>query len=279
MNTREYIESGIIEKFVLGETNEEQTLEVMSYARQYPEIQAEIEAVENALINLAENNAHKPKANTREELFGKIFADAKPLDVKVNDGFIGSSPMVQEPMSKVVAFNKKYLVAASIALLASVGFNLFFYTRWKDSENAMLALNQEKQQFATIMASEKQYATDMRLKMDKINSMDVVQVKLGGMNHMPDAKAIVYYDTSTREVMLHVNRLPAAPADKQYQLWAIVKGVPVDAGVFDANELAKTLMGMKNTDRPSAFAVTIEKKGGSVNPTMNQMVLIGNVSS
>jgi hypothetical protein len=35
---------------------------------------------------------------------------------------------------------------------------------------------------------------------------------------------------------------------------------------------------MKEIGSAAAFAVTLEKKGGSVSPTMNQMIVIGNVS-
>ena len=37
----------------------------------------------------------------------------------------------------------------------------------------------------------------------------------------------------SKEVYLLVNQLPTPDPDKQYQLWAIVDGNPVDAGVFD----------------------------------------------
>jgi anti-sigma-K factor RskA len=276
VNTREYIDSGIIEQFVMGETNAEQTREVMAYARQYPEIQAEIEAVENSLISLAESNAQAPKEKTREQLFDKLFNETPAAGDKNP-----STPVVsiQAPMSKSVAFNKKYLVAASVALLASVGMNIYLYGSLKDSENALIALNAEKQQLVSTMASDKTNYMAMKEQMAMMNSMDVMQVKLSGMNTMPDAKAMVYYNTRSREVYLHINNLPVAPENKQYQLWAIVDGKPVDAGVFDAGSIESGMIKMKSSLKPAAFAVTIEKRGGSINPTMEQMVLIGNLSS
>ncbi len=270
MNTREYIESGIIEQFVLGETNREQTREVMAYAKQYPEIQAEIEAVENTLIDLAERNSNAPKERTREQLFDKLFNGNPAVNAKGTNTASISKPMTM---------NKKYLVAASVALLASAILNIFLYMRLKDSENELMVLNSEKQQFATIMASEKTNYMALQEQMDKMNSEDMIRVKLSGSELMPDARAMVYYNMQNKEVYLHIGKLPAAPENKQYQLWAIVNGIPVDAGVFDAEGLNVPLHKMKNSNPPAAFAVTIEKKGGSVNPTLEKMVLIGNVSS
>ena len=64
--------------------------------------------------------------------------------------------------------------------------------------------------------------------------------------------------------------------DKQYQLWAIIDGKPIDAGMMDI-EAPGAIHKMKSITGAQAFAVTLEKKGGSANPTMNAMYLMGNV--
>ena len=45
---------------------------------------------------------------------------------------------------------------------------------------------------------------------------------------------LVFWNTRTHQVAVQVQSLPPLPADKQYQLWSMVDGKPVDAGVFDA---------------------------------------------
>jgi anti-sigma-K factor RskA len=62
-------------------------------------------------------------------------------------------------------------------------------------------------------------------------------------------------------------------------LWAMVNGKPVDLGVFDAqNQPKKLLLAMKEVGDAQAFAVTLEKRGGSASPTMEKMVVLGAVS-
>ena len=70
--------------------------------------------------------------------------------------------------------------------------------------------------------------------------------------------------------------LPAPSEEQQYQLWAIVDGQPVDAGVFDI-EKGNILQQLKTISNAQAFAVTLEKKGGSPTPTLAALFLIGNV--
>ena len=73
-----------------------------------------------------------------------------------------------------------------------------------------------------------------------------------------------------------MNELPKPRADKQYQLWAIVDGKPVDAGVFDVDGGA-AFVKLKNIPNAQAFAITLENKGGSASPHMDALYVMGKV--
>jgi anti-sigma-K factor RskA len=100
---------------------------------------------------------------------------------------------------------------------------------------------------------------------------------MGSTENNEGYESAVYWDSESSEVILATNNLPTLSENEQYQLWAIVDGKPVDAGVFDATDALATMKGISG--EAVAFAVTIEPKGGSINPTMEKMVMIGNVSS
>jgi len=57
----------------------------------------------------------------------------------------------------------------------------------------------------------------------------------------------------------------------------MVDGKPVDAGMIDMNEAAP-FMKLKNIPRAEAFAITLEKKGGSPVPTMDALYVMGKVT-
>ncbi|RYF96535.1 MAG: anti-sigma factor, partial [Chitinophagaceae bacterium] len=106
----------------------------------------------------------------------------------------------------------------------------------------------------------------------------VIRMAAGGVpgNGSPDPSSIatIYWDKKKAEVFILVNNLPKAPSDKQYQLWAIVDNKPVSAGVFDVNENSEYLLKMTNISGPAvAFAVTLEKRGGSETPQGAMYVL------
>jgi anti-sigma-K factor RskA len=114
----------------------------------------------------------------------------------------------------------------------------------------------------------------MYQSMQMMSDPTVAKITMATMRPNENNLATVFWDTKTKDVYLLPNKMPAAAAGKQYQLWAIVDGKPVDAGMMD---VCAGLCKMKNIPRASAFAITLEKKGGSATPTMEQMYVMGKV--
>ena len=100
-------------------------------------------------------------------------------------------------------------------------------------------------------------------------------VTLAGTDNAPEAKARIYWNKEREQVHLDVLQLADAPAGKQYQLWALVDGRPVDAGVFNTG--TDTLQLMKRIPQAQAFAVTVEVEGRSPTPALETLVLMGQV--
>ena len=94
-------------------------------------------------------------------------------------------------------------------------------------------------------------------------------VALAGTPAAPAAHARVLFNAVSRRVYVDVQRLPAPPTGRQYQLWALNHGKPIDAGVLTVAAAAgERLERMKDIASAQAFAVTLEPAGGSATPTM-----------
>jgi anti-sigma-K factor RskA len=103
-------------------------------------------------------------------------------------------------------------------------------------------------------------------------------VALAGTPAHPTAQARVMYNKVSHRVYLDVAQLPPLPPGKQYQLWALDKGKPVDAGVLTAATTAgEDMQQMKDIASAQAFAMTVEPTGGSAGPTLNTMTVVGNI--
>ncbi|MEM6799991.1 MAG: anti-sigma factor, partial [Bacteroidota bacterium] len=88
-------------------------------------------------------------------------------------------------------------------------------------------------------------------------------------------KVHVFWHSTSKDVYLLIDDLPEPPKDHQYQLWAIIDGVSLDAGIFDHHTKMQKLRHIEG--KVSAFAVTLEEAGGKPTPNLDRMYVKGEV--
>jgi len=94
------------------------------------------------------------------------------------------------------------------------------------------------------------------------------------------ALAVAVWDPAREEGVLAVSRLPAAAAEKDYQIWVIDAGypAPVSGGVFAVDPATGEARVAFRANRPvravAKFAVSLERKGG-VRSREGPIVLLG----
>lgn len=261
MNLQDYISSGVLELYAMGALSGAEKSEVESMLQTYPELKKELEDIESNLEQLAMSGAVKPTAG----LLGKIKTE-------IEDSREG--PQISTKPAR--GFNPMR-IAASVALLVSVGLNFYFISSNNKlkQENTRLAAEQ------TLLAQSNQVLhreneTNNSL-IQEFSSASANKIALAGTEKYPDFTAQVIWNEQTQHTYLYSQQLPKLASSQQYQLWALVNGKPVDLGVFDSTNQILNLKSLK--DKPEAFAVTIEPAGGKPSPTLEQMCLFGAVKS
>ncbi|MEL6357489.1 MAG: anti-sigma factor, partial [Bacteroidota bacterium] len=113
-----------------------------------------------------------------------------------------------------------------------------------------------------------------------LQAPDSRQVVMKGLPGHEGIVASVAYNASREKTLLNLGGLPRTQPNQQFQLWAIVEGQPISLGVFDVSgpsESNKLLLEVDFVDNPTAFAVTLEPYGGSTEPTLDKMYVLGEV--
>jgi anti-sigma-K factor RskA len=259
MNIPNYIASGVLELYVNGLLSEPEKREVEALAAQYPEIREEINRIEEALEAYAMAHRQAPKRNLKQAILDKI-------DLEENK---------DKPSAKVVqmtGFQRYAIAAAVIGLLFSGALNLILYRNLTASQDEVTALMSEK---STVVENNNVLKASYEEKINTLAAPNTKVVALAGLPLAPNSKIKVYWNDKNQQTYLRIENLPAAPSDKQYQLWALADGKPIDAGVFDSAE--GVLQQMKSIGAAQAFAITLEQKGGSPTPTMEQMYAMGKI--
>ena len=171
----------------------------------------------------------------------------------------------------------KYLIAACVAaLILSTGASVFFFLKWSDAADQYVAIRAEKNQYAQDYNFVKLENEKMIGEMLVLSSPAMNIITLNAKDSTKQYMARVYWNKYTRETYVYVHDLPPPAPDKQYQLWALAGGQPIDAGVFNMNDEIG-MQKVKLINNADAWAVTLEPKGGSAVPTMDQMYLISKI--
>jgi len=265
----------------MGIASDQDVQKLEQLSGEHAEIKEEIAAVRMALERYATAHAVKPKTSVKEGLMAKIN---NPATVQKSGPKV--VPIDRGSQNDETASNTVWLLAAAslILLMGSITANIYFYGQWQNANDQIATLQSERDVFADDLEvlranyselSENYTALseDVDVLTDPFNQV----IKMQGLDIAPEALATVYWNEKSQEVFIDVNNLPTPAEDKQYQLWAIVDGAPVDMGVFEVNADTAKLQRMKVTGSAQAFAVTLEKRGGSATPTLEEMYVVGNV--
>lgn len=274
MDIQAYIQSGIIESYVLGLTSAEETLEVERLRNEYIEIDKAINEFSLALEEKAFENAITPPP----EIKAKIIAAAIQQEKQPNE--IPLTPAEPEKTAPAIipVYNigtwKMVAAASVILLIGSAALNYYLYNQYSNNKEAYQALLSERE---TLQANNSVYQTQLKewqAAAAMMTDTAMATVKMRSTKGKDDA-AIVFWNKQNKDVYVMVNKLPEPATGRQYQLWAMVDGKPVDAGVLDPS--CSSVCKMKNIPKAQAFAITLEKEGGNQFPNLKALFVMGNI--
>jgi len=269
-----YIESGILELYVLGDVSPGERLQVEEMASKHPAVKAELEEIERSMELYAAENAVEPTEHMRDRVLNSLvvnLADDRNFPTKTHTA--KDDNVVTLPPPRQGSFYK-YAFAACLALLiASVVVIVNMSKKLDDANTQLIALNASNQHFTSTVKY-------MYHQLSVYRDPSFKFIKLNPTPHAPkEASIMVAFNPNKKEVMLDMAKvnMPKNDKDHQYQLWAIVDKKPVSLGVFDKTDADSVEMKeMGSVVSPQAFAVTLEPRGGSINPTMDELMVIGN---
>jgi anti-sigma-K factor RskA len=261
METKEYIESGILELFVYGLLTESENEEVALKAKESSEIRSEIVAIEKSIVSLSSSFSPFLSAANFEKIREKLelkYAKVIPLQPKTNWGqYVGW--------------------AAAVVLLVGIGFQ---YNQLDQTTAQIADSNSEKlkleQELNTLTLQNKAAETSLAIIRDINNTV----VPLGGQAVAPQSSAKVYWNKETQVVYVDAAGLPEPPKGMVYQVWALKLNplTPTSIGLLDKFESnSQRMFAVSNTGDAEAFGITLEPAGGSLSPTMEQLYTLGKV--
>jgi anti-sigma-K factor RskA len=162
---------------------------------------------------------------------------------------------------------------AGVALLIIVALGIY-------TNDLITTLDTQEQKIVALQTELAQ--RDEMLKI--LQSQRIEMVLMNGLEPSPSGYGKIIWDPVKKTAIFQVAQLPTVPEDKEYQLWVIRKGEKIPAGLFavrseQEKESYFKIMNLNVESKKDfeAFAVTLEPKGGSPQPT-SPIYLLGTTS-
>ena len=243
----------------MGELDEQEMIEVDRMVESHPEIQEELGKLRTSINQYAEASGSQPDKSLLHEVFKELEAP---------------EPIEKIPLITMHQKKPFWAIAASFFLLVSIGFNIYFASELRQSRNEVKQLAAEKNVIAEQIETASQKLEYANLRIAHFLYKDNIHVRMDGLPLSPESYANVFWNKKSNAVFISVDNLPEPPHGHQYQLWAIkVNQPPIDAGIFDHNNLVQELKVIKGD--VMAFAVTLEKEGGTPRATVEKTYVKG----
>lgn len=244
----------------MGISSPEETQIVEEHLKQFPELKQELDEIEMSLESYAQANAIQPSAGAKRKVMNQLFDHDRKEENK-------TAPVIRmDKKNRRPLFFKWVAAAVFILFIGSAVLNYTYYQKYHEANKELEVAQQKIEQQGK---SNQAMDEDLSVMTNKYAQ----PVVLKGTKKAPDAVAKIFWMKNTGDVYIAPANLPKVPAGKQYQLWAIIDGKPVDGGMIESTSGKYHIQKMKSFGKVDAFAITLEKAGGSPTPTLDQMIV------
>lgn len=256
MDLQSFIQSGLLEAYVLGQCTPEERAQVERMASQHALVRAELASIEASLEGYAASHAVQPPSWMKASILQRIDQEA-------------TGQNAPNPASQVRVASKVGLrVAQTLAFLLAAA-TAFLFLKQKD-------LGGEKKQLEV-------QSDSLRKELAASNNQLLILGPLAELLCDPNTQrilvsngkeinTIVYYNAHLNKMAYDPYALPAPKPGKYYQFWAIVDNKPVSLGM-KADNMCQSLRPVQN---PIAFAIS-EEDNPNGNPTPTTVLAIQTV--
>lgn len=254
MDKERFLQSGLLEQYVLGLTTEEENEEVQRYAKAFPEIEAEIFMLQNAVKQYAEAQIGAPKVNAAGA------KNSNPQPRKEQDA---------QSSSRGSALGL-WLLAALLGLSAVFGF--YYYSAAKNSEQQVAQLNNNLLTFQEDCNKDRETLLDLQQQIAFLQHNHTRPIQLKGTSLAPDSEVRIFWNEEEKVALLQVFSLPEHSKDMQYQIWADKEGKMVNLGTIDDHNSEPQII--QCLPQASSLNITLEPAGGSQEPHVEHLYAV-----
>lgn len=215
MTPEEFLNTGLLEQYIMGLLSKEESQQVESYINQYPTIRKTYEELENTIFNLAESHQIRPPASLKNKLMQEIKSNNTTLTTSQ------STPWF------------KYLTSAAAILLGLI--SILSYNKIQDlTQQLDEQISAYTELEITCEESKRSFTEQTKLFAFYSNS-STQSVILNGNNKAPNLELVSHYNRDRSEIILDLTGTPDIAQNKMLCLWGDKDGKMILVAKLDGN--------------------------------------------
>lgn len=237
-----FLKSDLLERYLTGLTNTQESLEVENYINKFPEVKEAYNILESKLQLVAFANAEEAPTH----LLGSILEslDEKPV-------------IALKAKPKKSRFN--FGIAASVAALVFAGSSMYFYLQNQDLLNENQVIVDELYDLRSDIDQNNSKLEALAEQFSQLNNPETEKYILNGNRRAKNLKTIAYINPKEKTSMIDVVSLPTLPDNQEYQIWADLQDKQVNLGILSVRD--RRLQQIPYTKDALGLSITIEQKG------------------
>lgn len=247
-----FLDSGLLERFLVGDTTVAENYKVEGFISGYPEVKAEYDLLQDNLEILAKSNAIEPPRNILNDILAEL--EAKPV-------------IAMHQSRKPIPW---FGIAASITALIFGAMSFFLFTQNQALIEKNTLADNELNELRLDAAETNSRLADITKKYDMLNNPETNKYIMRGNLRAKNLKTVAYINSVDKLSMIDVVALPQLPDEQTYQLWAEVNDKMINLGILD--ESNRNLIPVPYLEDALSYSITIEPKGGNQTASVENSV-------
>ena len=242
-----FLNSNLLNKYLVGETSFEESKEVEHFISKYPEVSKAYEKLQDNL-----------------ELIAKAGAVDVPNDILADI----LESLDESSTTKVIQLVQKrktpwYSIAASAAavLFAATSFMLYQKNQQLNDENNVVI--EEIYDLRDDMDKNNSKLDELSKELMKLNNPDAKKYVFNGNERAKNLKTVAYINPVEKTSMIDVITLPQLPEEQHYEIWAELQDRMVNLGILDESD--RKLKQIPYMEDALALSIKIGTEGDETN--------------
>ena len=248
----EFLNSGLLEKYLVGDTSPIESLQVEQFIAKYPEVEEEYQLLQDQLELSSRAQAQKAP-NVLDTVMAELNAETKVVEMK-------PSKRIPQWLS----------IAACIAPLVFAATSYMFYNQAQVLEHENDTIAEEIFDLRSDIDQNNDMLDSVMRQLMKLNNPETQKYVLRGNDRAKDLKTVAYINPIDKSTLIDVVSLPDLSEEQCYQIWAQMQDKMISLGIL--NEADRNLKPLPYVEDALSLNITIEPKGGNENASLENSV-------